>query len=105
MSDITYTNGITPANPQGSKRAIYRVTLPAHPRDWTVDLLRKFVKDADALGIPGGTHVRRDPEQDGMAFQTDNRYYGLCVERVEDLEGPPLAKCSENRAGCNCRGN
>jgi hypothetical protein len=85
MSDITYTNGITPENPQGKKRAIYRVSLPPHPGNWTVDLLRKFVRDADELAIPGDTHVRRDPEQDAMAFQTDNRYYGLCVERTVDL--------------------
>lgn len=80
MSDITYTEAAS-----GKKVAIYRVTLPAHPKDWTLDLLRKFVRDADEMAITGATRIRRDPEQEGFSFQTDNRYYGLCLERVVEL--------------------
>jgi len=68
-----------------AKTVTYRAALPLNPADWTLELIRQFVRDADAQGIPDETHIRRFPENDSWAFQIDNRYYGLGVERVVDL--------------------
>lgn len=66
------------------KTVTYKVHLPVHPRDWTLDTIRQFVKDADAQGIPGDTHIVRFPENDSFSFVTDQPYYGLGVERIVD---------------------
>jgi len=81
-ADITYTDA------SGKKLAIYRVSLPRNPADWTLGHLRKFVRDADELGIASETHVRRDPEADSFRFgyQAESRYDGICLERVVDLD-------------------
>lgn len=76
---------MTNTSPVVSKTVIYRAALPLNPADWTLDLIRRFVLDAAEQGIPGSTHIRRFPENDNWAFQADNRYYGLGVERVVDL--------------------
>lgn len=85
------------------KTVTYRASLPLSPPDWTLDMIRQFVKDADDQGIPGGTHVKRFPENDDWAFQSGQRYWGLGVERVVTLDDEK--RCSENRPGCNCKGN
>lgn len=80
-------------NITGRRTVTYRAALPKNPADWTLGLIRQFVKDADSQGIPGSTHVMRFPENDSWAFQADNRYYGLGVERIVDLDEvapPPL---------------
>lgn len=70
----------------GGKTVTYRASLPPRPEDWTLDLIRKFVQDADSQGISGATHVTRFPENDAFALQMGDRYYGLGVERVVNLE-------------------
>lgn len=75
-----------PENITGRRTVTYRAILPANPADWTLGLIRQFVKDADTQGIPGSTRVVRFPENDSFAFQMDNRHWGLGVERVVDLD-------------------
>lgn len=67
------------------KTVIYRAALPVSPSEWTLDLIRQFVQDADSQGIPGDTHIRRFPENNDYAFGTENNYYGIGVERVVEL--------------------
>lgn len=92
------------------KTVTYRAGLPVNPATWTLDRIRQFVADADAQGISGDTPVVRFPEHDSFAFQTDQKYYGLGVERVvtllsEDIKLDLVYKCPETRTGCNCRGD
>lgn len=87
---------MTNENEVPRKTVTYKAHLPLHPRDWTVETFRQFVRDADAQDIPGDTHVKRFPENDSWAFQMDQTfYYGLGVERVETVEDTVRAGCCE----------
>lgn len=77
---------MTNENGTPRKTVTYRASLPLNSVDWTLDLIRQFVRDADSQGIPGDTHLKRFPEHNDWAFQVDNRYYGLGVERVVVLD-------------------
>lgn len=72
----------------GKKTVTYKVSLPHHPKDWTVDTLRKFVQDADAQGILGTTHVKIDHEARDLSYAfgaEGSRYDYLMVERTVEL--------------------
>lgn len=96
------------------KTVTYKAHLPLSPRDWTVETFRQFVRDADAQGISGDTHIKRFPENDSMAFATDQNHYGLGVERVEvvaedealkgylDQDGPDRSDLGAYCPGAHC---
>lgn len=103
---------VTNENEMPRKTVTYKAHLPLHPRDWTVETFRQFVKDADSQGISGDTHVKRFPENDPWAFQTDqNLYYGLGVERVEvaaddePVAEYPKARCHNGSCTTPCDGS